>query len=97
LDRWSLDSLTGGCSPDGEACEAERVAGAAERAEDGGLERGGRAVGDGADRVGVGEVGVVRGGGAREGEGEDGGEGEQAALGHLVGRTGNILLGLLRE
>lgn len=80
-------------SPDGEACEAERVAGAAERGEDGGLERGGRAVGDGADRVRIGEGGVARGGGGREGE--DGGEDEVAALGHRDGGTGNILLSLV--
>jgi hypothetical protein len=65
-----------GRSPDGEACEAKRVAGAAERGEDGGLERGGRAVGDGTDRVGVREAGVGRGSGCRQGED---GEGELAA------------------
>jgi hypothetical protein len=83
-----------GCSPHSEACEAERVAGAAERGEDRGLERGGRAVGDGADRVRVREAGVGRGGGGREG---DDGEDEQAAWGHLDGGTGNILLGSVME
>jgi hypothetical protein len=74
-------------SPDGEAGETEGIAGAAERGEDGGLES---AVGDGADRVGVGEG---RGGSDGSGGGE-GGHGEryeeEAAVGHVAGGTGNI-------
>ena len=79
-----------GASPDGVAREAERVAGAAERGEDGGLERGDRAVGDGADRVGLGEAGLGRGRGGREGED---GEDEQAAVGHLAGGMGKYFTG----
>ena len=79
-----------GASPDGVAREAEGVAGAAERGEDGGVERGGHAVGDGADRVGLGEAGLGRGRGGREGED---GEDEQAAGGHLAGGMGKYFTG----
>lgn len=68
--------------PDGEAREAEGVAGAAERGEDGGLERRGGALGDGPDRVGVSE-------GGRDGHGGRGQDGERqeedAAVGHFAG------------
>jgi hypothetical protein len=55
--------------PDG---EVKCVEGAAERDEDGGLERGGHAVGDGTDWVGVREAGVGRGGGFRQREDNEG-------------------------
>jgi hypothetical protein len=57
--RWSTRVSTVRC---GTAAE-ERVAG--------GFERGGRAVGDGTNRVGVRDAGVGRGGGCRQlGDGE---------------------------
>jgi hypothetical protein len=74
-----------GRSPDGKAGEAEGVAGAAERRNDGGLERGGRAVGDGADRVGVREGGVGgHSGGGGEGNHGEGREEGAAAVGHVA-------------
>jgi hypothetical protein len=73
-------------SPDGKAGEAEGVAGAADRRDDGGLERGDRAVGDRADRVGVGEGGGRGGhsGGGGEGNHGESHEEEAAALGHVA-------------
>jgi hypothetical protein len=61
LRRNSLDSHGGG----------RNTALAAEKRVAGGFERGGRAVGDGTDRVGVRDAGVGRGSGCRQlGDGE---------------------------